>query len=347
MRRLYFRRTWVSEPALATIRTMSRIVEPPLQPWSPPSYQVDAAGKVVGARPEGPNNWGRWGENDQRGTANLLTPEGVLAARGLIRTGRAFSLALPIGRGAKVAGTRPPAMHMLTSGTSDSLAGHRSAHGVQSSDDIVVMPLQTATHIDGLAHFGADDVMYNGFWTGLTTSGSGARRLGAEHLAGGLSGRGVLVDVARHHYLDPFTGVIDADLLEATLQRQQVAPAPGDILLVRTGWLGTFLTAEKTPRTRQAGLAPSTADWLHDHDIAVVAADNRAVEALPNPEGSELLPFHRRAIRDLGLLLGELFDLDELSEHCHAEGVYEGFFTAAPLPFVGSFGSPVNPLFIL
>jgi kynurenine formamidase len=325
---------------------MSRIIETPLQPWVPPTYEVDAAGKVIGVVPTGAHNWGRWGADDQRGTANLLTEGRVVRARELIRTGRTFSLALPIGRGAPVAGTRPPAMHVLTSSTADALLGRHAAHGVQSSDDIVIMPLQTATHIDGLAHFAIGDAMYNGFWIGLTTAATGARRLGAEHLAGGLSGRAVLADVARSHHLDPYTGVIDAPMIEDTLRRQGVELEAGDILLVRTGWLGAFLGEGKSPRTRQAGLAPSVAEWLQARDVSIVAADNRAVEALPYPEGDAILAFHAKAIRDLGQLVGELFDLDELAAHCASVGVYEGFFTATPLPIVGSFGTPVNPLFI-
>ena len=76
----------------------------------------------------------------------------------------------------------------------------------------------------------------------------------------------------------------------------------------------------------------------------MVAADNRAVEAIPGPAHLPPLPFHIAALRDLGLLVGELFDLDELAGDCAADGVYEFMFVAQPLPVVGAAGSPLNPL---
>ncbi|MGW4338461.1 cyclase family protein [Rhodococcus koreensis] len=318
----------------------------PLESWRPPEYTVSETGKVIGARPGAPNNWGRWGDRDQRGTANLLTAERVADAGREIRTGKTFSLALPIGKNAPVVGSRPATLHTFVSSTADDVLGSSSALRFQSSDDVVFMPLQGATQLDGLAHVAADDVMYNGFWAGLTTTRSGARRLGIQHHAGGLVGRAVLVDVARHLDLDPYRGVVTADDLESTLDAVGVELRPGDVLLVRTGWLSAYLGEGASPRTRSAGLAPSIIDLLAANDVALVATDTRTVEALPNPEGESILPLHVTALRDLGLLLGELFDMDDLAADCADDGVYTGLFVAAPLPVVGGVGSPLNPLVI-
>ncbi len=75
----------------------------------------------------------------------------------------------------------------------------------------------------------------------------------------------------------------------------------------------------------------------------MIACDNLAAEVLP-AEGA--LPFHIGAIRDLGMLIGELFDLDALAADCAADGVYEMFFVASPLPVVSAVGSPLNPVAI-
>lgn len=57
--------------------------------WSPPTYTVDDAGKVQGGyEPTGPYNWGRWGGEDQRGAQNLIGPEQIVAAAGLVQRGR-------------------------------------------------------------------------------------------------------------------------------------------------------------------------------------------------------------------------------------------------------------------
>jgi kynurenine formamidase len=326
---------------------MRAVPEAELSEWHPPTYSVDGNGKVIAARAGSPNNWGRWGDLDQKGTANLLTAERAARAARLVKTGKRYSLALPLGNGQLNPGTRPNVLHLFSRSTADFLLGDRGVHGVQTSDDIVVLPLQAATQLDGHGHFAHDDSLYNGYWAGLVTAGSGARRLGIHHHADGIVGRGVLLDVARVVGIDPFEASITATMLEATMSAQQVALGPGDILLVRTGFLGAWLDKpELRVRRRQSGLDFDTIPWLAERDVAMVAADNRTVEAVPGPPGQPLLPWHRAALRDLGLLVGELFDLDELAEDCAATDVYEFLFVAAPLPVVNAVGSPLNPLVI-
>ena len=86
--------------------------------------------------------------------------------------------------------------------------------------------------------------------------------------------------------------------------------------------------------------------WLHDHDVAMIATDTAACSVVPQEPGDEFLTWHVAALRDLGLLVGELFDLDELAADCASDGVSEGFFVAAPMPIVGASGSPLNPIVV-
>lgn len=326
---------------------MRHIPEPELEPWNPPTYTVDDAGKVVGAQPGTPHNWGRWGVGDQRGTANLLTPDRAAAAARLVRTGRQFSLGLPLGHGVPNVGSRVAPMHLFTSTTADYVVGDRHGHGLPVSDDVIVLPLQASTQLDGHGHFGQDHVLYNGYWQGLVTAASGARRLGIHHHAGGITGRGVLLDVTAVLEIDPFEVAITAAMLDDVAVAHGVAVDVGDIVLVRTGHLGTWLsTPELRRRRRHSGLALDTIQWLADHDVAMVAADNATVEVIPGPPDGPLLPWHTAALRDLGLLVGELFDLDELAADCADDGVYEFMFVAAPLPVVYAVGSPLNPIAI-
>src|SRR5689334_311223 len=121
--------------------------------------QIDAVvdgGKLLGGKPGVPNNWGRWGDLDERGTLNLLTAERVRRAAALVVDGHIHSLSLPLGRSADVLGTRGPAVVTLLGNTADSVLGRPAPHGVQSTDDMIVSPLQTATHLDGLAHIACD-----------------------------------------------------------------------------------------------------------------------------------------------------------------------------------------------
>lgn len=327
---------------------MRHIPDIELRPWSPPDYTVDANGKIVGATPGTPNNWGRWGELDQRGTANLLTPERIAAAATLVHTGKRFTLGLPMGTDQPNPGTRPPMQHLFRRTLTDHSHGDGGVHGLQTSDDIVVFALQQATQLDAFSHFGHADTLYNGYWSGVLTTGGGARRLGIHHQAGGVVGRGVLLDVARVHGVDPFETPITAEMLQSTAVSHGVQVGPGDIVLVRTGWLGTWLTqVELRRRRRQSGLHPDTIEWIAANDVAMVAADNVAVECIPTVPGQALvMPWHKAALCDLGLLVGELFDLDELAEDCASDGVYEFFFVATPLPVVNAVGSPLNPVAI-
>lgn len=323
---------------------MRHVSEQPLDSWSPPDYQVDADGKVIGAVPGLPNNWGRWGPFDQRGTANLLTPQRVAAAARLARTGRQIALGLPIGADSPNPGTRDAPRHVIFRPMSDAVVGD-TVSGIQSADDLIVLGLQATTQLDGHGHFASGHVLYNGYWAGLVTGRSGARRLGVHHHGNGIVGRGVLLDAARIGGLDPFDGVIGPALLDATAAAQGVEVQAGDIILVRTGWLGAWLdNPDWRRRRRSAGLSLDSIDWLAASDVAMVAADNRTVEAVPGPDGHPLLPFHAAALCDLGLLLGELFDLDELARDCESDGVYEFLFVAMPMPVINAVGSPLNPL---
>ena len=125
---------------------------------------------------------------------------------------------------------------------------------------------------------------------------------------------------------------------------------PGDIVLVHTGHLGwkMGLTAGSPDATMRSepGISTRAIPWLHEHDVAMIATDTAACSVVPPEPGDAFLTWHVAALRDLGLLVGELFDLDELAADCAADGVSEGFFVAAPMPIVGSSGSPLNPIVV-
>ena len=57
-----------------------------------------------------------------------------------------------------------------------------------------------------------------------------------------------------------------------------------------------------------------------------------------------MLAFHLLCIRDMGLMLGEMWDLEALSRDCAADGVYEFQLVAPPIRVSGAVGSPINPL---
>ncbi len=122
----------------------------------------------------------------------------------------------------------------------------------------------------------------------------------------------------------------------------------GDVLLVRTGHVPWFYTlADKREFWQGApGLGMTTVGWLHEHHIAAVGTDTVVVEVQPAEVAEATLPLHGVLIRDLGLTLGELFDLEALADACADDGCYEFLFVAQPLRIPGAVGSPINPLAI-
>ena len=92
------------------------------------------------------------------------------------------------------------------------------------------------------------------------------------------------------------------------------------------------------------GLSFTTADWLHDTEIAGIATDTWGFEVRPNEFDVAFQPLHQVCIPNMGLFLGEMWDLDALAADCAEDGVFDFWLTAAPLPITGAVGSPVNPI---
>lgn len=317
---------------------------------------LDRPGRLKGTA------WGLWGPTDQLGTLNHLTPERVLAARESILTGAVVPLNLPLTE------FDPPIISHRGS-VEHTVFGLNEFH---RDDRIDSFFLQASTQIDGLRHFGHPD---RGFYNDTDPTGlvAGQPDLGIQAVAQrGIAGRGLLIDVGA--YREAVGRPIDqtrnepipvADL-DATLEWQGSSVSPGDIIMVRTGWLQHFrqLTDHGDGGLRSPGLRQSeeTAAWLWDHQVAVAASDNIALEAWP-PTDSEItvdaelhgsMPMsshtgmlHRILIPLLGLTLGELWALDELAAACTLRKRYDVFLTAQPLNLLGGVGSPANAMAIL
>lgn len=324
--------------------------------WTPPVFSVDANGKVIGyVNDRTPNNWGRWGELDEVGTANLLTPERVAAAAQLIKTGEVISCAIPLDSKGPVHPTRSNVVHMYGYTGSDFVAGSLAGKdfpNFQGTDDYIFMPLQGSTQLDGLAHFFYKDTMYNGFWIGNVEAYAGARRGSIHQMKDRLVGRGVLLDLPRYKGVERLQGGygITPEDLDGCAAAQGVDVGEGDMLLLRTGhvpWFYSLSDKNEFWTAGAPGITNAVVDWLAEKDVAVLATDNIAVEVEPHEEGWEhVYPIHARLIRDLGLTLGEVWWLEDLADACASDGRYEFFLSAPPLNVTNASGSPTNPVAI-
>jgi len=292
-------------------------------------------------------NWGRWGDDDERGTVNLITPERLAAAGRLIHKGRIFDLGIDLdGTGPQNGRFRINPVHLM----SETGAEQVFPGGFRYADGFLFMPVQASSQWDALAHVYYDGLLYNGHPAEETTV-KGAARCGIDKQGKGIAGRGVLLDIPAVRgvpWLEAGEVITPADLDAAVSAQGGVAVGPGDILLVRTGWRRKFLEQGQDAgfMAGEPGLGLASCEWLHERDVAAVCADNWAVEALPGEDPDAFLAVHMVLIRDMGLTLGEILDFEELAEDCRADGRWEFFFAAPPLKITRAAGSPINPLAI-
>lgn len=289
-------------------------------------------------------SWGRWGADDERGALNLLTPERVQGALRAAREGRVLALGLPIQRHGPHLDYRGAPLRLTLLNHSDEamLAAYGADRGTGSNEDVLVLPSHTGTHMDALAHVYADGAIYNGFPHDGMAAYGGAARCGIEHV-GPVVARGVLIDVARHLGVDALAPghVIARAELEGAIAAQGVELRPGDAVLVRTGWVERFLASGEMT-LEQPGLGLEAALALAEADVALVGADNSAVEAMPF-DGGEFMTVHVALLVRRGIYLVEHLKLDELA----ATGAREFLFAVSPLPVVGATASPVSPFAIV
>jgi len=305
------------------------------------------------------SNWGRWGEDDVRGTMNFLTDAKRVSAAGLVQTGRSYSLSLPFDMDGPQNGWRRrtnPVHTMLDTGT-DAVTGIQGfPHGIGGADDVIAMPLQCSTQWDGLGHIFDHGRAWNGRPAESVVTSLGDGVTGIETVADVVCGRGVLLDVGRAFGTDgelPDGFAITEEHLEQTIAAQGASAAVGrgDIVVVRTGQLSRArrsVAAGDGWGDYAGGPAPglsfTTADWLHRTEIAAIATDTWGFEVRPNEFDDAFQPLHQVAIPHLGLFLGEMWDLDGLASACAEDGRYDFLLTAAPLRVTGAVGAPVNPI---
>ncbi len=290
------------------------------------------------------NNWGRWGDDDEVGTLNLITADVVRRGAACITRGEAFPLAIPLSldgpQTGAVRGRINPLKTMVA--INEPLTG--DVGQFCSSDDVVTMGMLAGTHWDALAHVSYDGRLWNGF-PASSIGTEGASRGGIDKVRR-LVGRAVLLDVARAKGLDRLEPgyAITADELDATAEAQGVEIRTGDAIVVRTGMTETRRGAWGDYNGGPApGLSLHTAPWLHAHDVAAIATDTWGCEVRPN-EIDLFQPLHVVALVHMGIPFGEIWDLEAIGRDCAEDGVYEFLLSAPTLPITGAAGSPLNAL---
>ncbi len=285
------------------------------------------------------SNWGRWGNDDQIGTLNLITPKKRVQAASLVQQGLTVSLARLVEKQAALDNQSPFEHTMLSSGHGE---------GTQWATDKFAVSYHgiAHTHMDALCHLVHNGKLYNGY-SQHEISARGAGKLGIHHVQTGVFTRGILIDIPRLRkvkYLEPGTPIYPDDL-NAWEKRAGVRVESGDVVFIRTGkWARRDeLGAWEIGKEGLAGLHASCAEWLRERDVAMLGTD-AASDVMPSGVVGVEQPVHLLVLNAMGMPIFDNCDLEELGRTAERLGRWEFLITAAPIPVEGGTGSPLNPL---
>jgi kynurenine formamidase len=294
------------------------------------------------------SNWGRWGEDDQLGCLNLITPEKRREAAALVTDGVTVSCSRPI-----VTDITPDITHQVQRYMVDSGEGRETDPPERrlvrrgASEFIgMVFHGQTITHIDALAHYSWQGKLYNGKPARLITSREGAQTHSIEAACEGIVTRGVLLDVTRVRgvsWLAPDAPVMPDDL-EAAEELEGVRVEDGDVLLVRTGNYRKRLELGPVPNTEPATACQvACTPWFKERGVAMLGTDT-SNDVRPSHYRNITSPLHTMCLVTLGLWLIDNANLEELAQACQRRNRYEFLLAMGPLRLRNVTGCPVNPI---
>ena len=279
------------------------------------------------------SNWGRWGQDDQIGALNLITPAKRKQAASLVKEGFSVSMASDADTVKAVDNPNPYELKMLTIGSDEIAVNY---HGIAH------------THLDSLAHINDKGVFFNGYKPDADkVLKQGHVKNSIHNVKNGILTRGILIDIPRLKgvpYLEPGTPIYVEDL-DAWEKNAGVKVSAGDALFVRAGvWarrkaLGPWLRG-RADGGRDAGLDPSVIPWLKQRDVAILGSDHPQYVSPSELRGA----VHDFALLYLGVHLFDNCDLEALADAAAARRRWDFLLTAAPLPIVGGTGSPINPI---
>lgn len=283
----------------------------------------------------------KWGADDEIGAANLITPESVLAASKLVKTGKTYNLGIVIDKNTPAFAPRSMSVTILQPNqiSTSGLGPTKMTY----NDDIFTGWLGIGPQIDGLGHTGVDHIYYNGHKDSDFAKADGLKKLGIEKLPPFVT-RGVVLDMAAYFGVDiikegtPYT----KEDIEGAAAKQGVEIRKGDVVLFHSGWLN-LLDGSKPDLKRfgsvEPGLGKSGAEYLVEKEVVAVGADTWGVEAVPFEDGTGVFEVHQILIPKNGIFILENMDTRELVK----EGAWEFMFVLGAARIRGAVQMMINP----
>lgn len=282
----------------------------------------------------------KWGQEDQLGSANYLTPDLALNAATLVTTGKVYPLGIPVD-------SSTPAVSPRTLGIEVFMPGQEGGKTFGSNeasylDDKLTGWLGIGTQMDSLAHAGRRGTFYNGNKASDFVTPTGVKKLGIEGIPPIVT-RGVLLDMAKFRGVDRLNegDVITARELEDAAAQQGIEIREGDVVIIHTGWLSVLKEDPARFAAGEPGLNRSSAEYLISKNVVAVGADNWGIEAVPFQDDT-YFDAHVAFLAESGTYLLETLDTRQLA----ADSVYEFMFVLGQPRYVGAVQAIINPIAI-
>jgi kynurenine formamidase len=312
-------------------------------------FAVDSSAQTRESGPWWPNPL--WGKDDQAGGSNWITPDKVLEAVRLVKTGKIYEVGRVYEQGMPSFGQRT---YALLSPGNPTYVFESKNHIVANDEFLCTEVGQVGTQFDGPGHVGMrmtmadghiEDVYYNGF-TGKEMYGPyGLKELGVEHVKPIVT-RGLLIDVAGYKGVEnlPHRYEVTVADVRGALEREGLSEGAiheGDALLFRYGWAKRWSDAADY-ESEPPGIGLDVAKWVVERKASMVGSDQSGTEVDPNPDPKKIFPVHQELVTKNGIFNLENLNLDQLA----SDEAYEFLFVFTPVPFKGATGSPGRPIAI-
>ncbi|MBR0695994.1 cyclase family protein [Bradyrhizobium lablabi] len=282
----------------------------------------------------------KWGPNDEIGSANYMTPELVVKAASLVKTGKTYPLGIPVD-------TKTPAYPPRTFKITIVQPGQAGSAGLGPNkatynDDILDTWVGIGSQLDGLGHLGVEHVYYNGNKLADFADPTGLKKLGIEKVPPMVT-RGVLLDMAAYYNTDVVKEgtAFNVKEIEEAAKKQGVEIRQGDVVIFHTGWLSLIGKDDKRYSAGEPGLGVEGAKYLTGKGVVAVGADTWGLEVLPF-ESKNVFEVHQILLAMNGTYILENMDTAELAK----DKGYEFLFVLGQPRWRGGVQSMINPVAI-
>lgn len=290
-----------------------------------------------------PGHWhpSKWGANDEIGAANYLTPARAIAAAGLVKTGKVYSLGIEVTPDTPAFPPRGCKLYIVQPGqhAGATLGPTKTSY----NDDILNCWVGIGSQLDGLGHIGVDNVYYNGALAKDFVDSTGLKKFGIEKIPPMVT-RGVLLDMAGYLGVDvvkegtPFNKAE----IEGAAKKQGVEIREGDVVLFHTGWLSLIDKDPKRYGSVEPGLGKEGAEYLTGKGVVAVGADTWGLEAVPFEPGVGVFEVHQILLAKNGTYILENMNTGPLAK----DQAWEFMFVLGHSKYKGAVQAMINPVAI-